>query len=236
MDLKSENPFLIELTQVSCGYRKKPLLTDVSLKIKFSDRVAIIGDNGQGKSTLLKTMMGLLKPIAGQIKTSHSKTELSYVPQNAVKEFLMPFLVKDFIDLGFPPKTSFSKPERQDIIKKALAQVGLDENENAELSILSGGQYQRAVLARALVRDPKLLYLDEPTSGLDRNSEERFMKELQGVSRSLGMSFIMVLHDFRLIQKYFSHVIWVHQSKVFFYELNEALSDHDFIEFTGLKA
>lgn len=193
-----ENQVLVDLCNLNCGYQNKSIVTDLNWSLSSSERLAIIGDNGQGKSTLIKTMIGSLKPLGGSISRHYSFSQMAYVPQHSSKEFLMPIRVEDFIDLGFPPGYGASKKKRSETIDYALNQVQLLDQKKSDISILSGGQFQRVVLARALVRKPKLLYLDEPTSGLDRQAEKSFMNELKHISEQSQLSYIMVVHDFRL--------------------------------------
>ena len=227
---------LIELCDLHCGYGKRSIISQVNLTVTPSDRIAIIGDNGVGKSTLLKTMIGLLKPNRGKRRLHYSQESMAYVPQRSTRDFLMPMTVKYFIELGFPPNTQMSKVQEKNAVLFALQQIHLESYINEDISTLSGGQFQRAVLARALVRKPKILYLDEPTTALDRRSETSFMTQLAQVSNDINMAYIMVVHDFRLLLNHFDHVVWIKDGIAQQYEMKTALANQEFLDFTGLHS
>jgi zinc transport system ATP-binding protein len=229
---KNEGHALLEMQNVSCGYRQRCILKEVNLSLFPAESLAIIGDNGQGKSTLLKTLMGLQKPIHGQRLQHHSSKEMGYVPQWSNREFLMPMPVKHFVALGLVHQAK-GKAEQQ--IQHALDRVNLLDQQGKDISILSGGQFQRAVLARALVCQPTLLYLDEPTTGLDRRSSREFMNELKEEQHNTQMACVMVLHDFRYLQEDFERVAWVHDGITEVKDVNEAMKDLSFREFIGMS-
>lgn len=221
---------LLELREVTCGYRKKQVLENAKLKLWQGDRLAIIGDNGQGKSTLLKLLLGLLLPKAGHVKRHLSQHHIAYVPQHSTRDYLLPMPVRDFVALGLvgahPPDTLN--------IETALKRVHLEEHLHQDITTLSGGQFQRAVLARALVRSPKLLFLDEPTTGLDQKATQEFMDELHHQNRDKDLSYAMVIHDFRHLKENFDRVAWVHSGDIFSSTISEALNKPEFQAFTGL--
>jgi zinc transport system ATP-binding protein len=224
---------LMELVDVSCGYRRKKVLEGVSLKIPTSERLAIIGDNGQGKSTLLKVLLGLLRPDAGKYLCQVPLQKISYVPQHPTRDYLMPVNVGDFVALGLADE---KRSLANELISMALKRVKLLEQWSQDISTLSGGQFQRAVLARALVRQPELVFLDEPTTGLDRLSSREFMSELKEENISRQMAYVMIVHDFRYLKEDFDRIAWIHDGVLTNMSMEDALGNSDFLDFTGLIA
>jgi ABC-type Mn2+/Zn2+ transport system ATPase subunit len=146
----------------------------------------------------------------------------------------MPMTVEDFVELGFPIDHRESSKKRKDRVHRALNRLGLSQR-NEDISILSGGQFQRAVLARSLVHYPCMLFLDEPARGLDEKSNSLFMDELHCCPKHASPAIIMVLHDLRLLKKHFSHILWVQGGQAKAFEANQ-LEEHaelmDFLKHT----
>ena len=223
---------LVELQGVFFGYRKKQLLSDIHLSVHKGERLAIVGDNGQGKSTLIKVLMGLLKPTSGKWNLNVSKSRISYVTQRPFKNFHMPMQVNEFMKHGLVG----SKVEDEDSkIRQTLDRVGLSDRYSDDISILSGGQFQRLVLGRAIIRNPELMFLDEPTTGLDRRSSRDFMNELEHQCKDLNVTTIMVLHSFRHLERDFTRLAWIHNGLVETDTVENWLKKPSFREFIGLE-
>lgn len=177
------------------------MLRDVTLDIYKGDFLGIIGPNGGGKTTLLKVILGLLKPASGNIKFYHegeevSKLKIGYLPQinNIDKKF--PITVWEVVASGLaeekPLFRAYTKAQKARI-EEAMEQMGVLEFENRPIGELSGGQLQRVLLGRAIVSRPELLILDEPNSYVDKRFESRFYELLEQINQESAV--VLVSHD-----------------------------------------
>ena len=189
------NNHLIEIQNISAGYDEKLVLKDVSLNIYNDDFLGIIGPNGGGKTTLIKLILRLLKPKTGEIKFCNPciKDKIGYMPQtnNIDKQF--PILVKETIASGLISEKNLSKREVKNKVEETIIQMGLDEIKNKPIGEISGGQLQRTLLARAIIKRPELLILDEPNSYVDKRFESHFYEILHEINENTAI--ILVSHD-----------------------------------------
>jgi len=174
------------------------VLEDVDLAVAAGEIVTLLGPNGSGKTTLLRTLLGALKPSAGAVRRQAGLV-VGYVPQRLAMDPTLPLTVGRFLDL----------PERVDRGRKrsALARVGIDGLDRRGMSELSGGQFQRALLARALLAEPHLLMLDEPTQSLDQVGEAAFYRLIEAVRRDTGCGVLMVSHDLHVVMSTSDRVV-----------------------------
>lgn len=192
---------IVEIEKVNFSYDDFRILEQVDLYIEKRDFLAIIGPNGGGKTTLIKIILGLLRPESGKIKvfnTSPNKAvhRIGYLPQHNFFKSDMPINVLDVVLTGFINKKSWGwKHNKKDKEKAkwALDKVDLLDYQDKDINNLSGGQKQRMFIARALVSDPELLILDEPTSNIDPQGKFCFYQLLSVLSQST--SIILVSHD-----------------------------------------
>lgn len=193
---------ILEIRNITVGYEDKPsVLKDVNLDVLQNDFLGIIGPNGGGKTTLLKTILGLVKPVAGEISffkdgIKTDKINIGYLPQINQIDKKFPISVHDVILSGmtiqrkiFSPYTKEQKSRVGVIAKK----MGLKDLLDRPIGALSGGQLQRALLGRAIIDNPDLLILDEPNSYVDKRFETNFYKILEEINRDTAI--IMVSHD-----------------------------------------
>ncbi|MEM1283649.1 MAG: ABC transporter ATP-binding protein [Chlamydiota bacterium] len=194
---------VLTFDEVSYAYSEKLVLSDVSFIIEQGEYIGIIGPNGGGKTTLLKLIMGLLKPKSGNILLFDRPPEealdmISYVPQNLSFDKKFPISVIELVLSGLLSKLpwygTYSKSQREEA-QKAIEMMGLTGLESRALGTLSGGQMQRALISRALVSKPKLLLLDEPTSNIDTHAENEIYNLLQKLSGEI--TILMVTHDLK---------------------------------------
>jgi len=206
--LELRGAYAVELIDVSTYYygEKRPAIRNISLKIPANTLSLVAGPNGAGKTTLLETILGLLKPKRGTVKIfghdMRRKAQLirrmcSYLPQDFMKDSDEPFLVKDVVAMGIASNRDFGKLEEEDwrMVYEALELVGMLKFSERPIGKLSGGQQQKVMLARALVRKPKLLLLDEPFSSLDKDSRRSISESLLPYLVKNGCTVIMVSHD-----------------------------------------
>ncbi len=183
---------------VTVRFGGEPVLSDVSLAIEPGEIVTILGPNGSGKSTLLRALLGILPLSAGSVSRAEG-LRLGYVPQKLSIDRSMPMTVRRFLSL--PVRVGDAEATA------ALARVGLPGLEARQMAGLSGGQFQRVLLARALLSAPQLLILDEPTQGLDQPGEAGFYRLIEEVRRETGAAILMVSHDLHVVMAASDRVI-----------------------------
>ena len=179
------------LKNISVKYGEKTILEDVNLTVKSGEVIFITGQNGTGKTTLIKTIAGLIKANSGEIFRTE---KISYVPQSENADLNFPAKVKEIILTGTqrPKKLFYTRSDKKSALK-AMQTLRILNLANRELKTLSGGQLKRVFLARALCGDPELLLLDEPCAGLDLESHEFLYEVLRKISNS-GTAIIIVTH------------------------------------------
>jgi len=198
--------YLFEMNSVSVSYGTGFALRDVSFRVSESDFIGVIGPNGGGKTTLLKVILGLIKPVSGKIIFSNdlaSGNSIGYLPQISTGDITYPVTVTDVILSGMMiRKKIISRMSKKD--KKRAAEVidelGLSALAHSSLNELSGGQLQRVFLGRAIIGNPQLLLLDEPGNFVDSNFENDFYEKLRDLNRR--MAILMVSHDIGMISSY----------------------------------
>lgn len=199
---------IIELKNICAGYDNQTVLTDINLSVKSLDFIGIIGPNGGGKSTLLKVILGLLKPTQGQISIFNSPVHkgrkyIGYVPQSVNCDHDFPINVWDVVQMGrLSRKKLFQKYNSQDqeITAYALRSVDLLHLKNRSIKELSGGQRQRVYIARALATQPQILLLDEPTASVDPQMRNSIYDLLQQLNETL--TILMISHDMSAVSTY----------------------------------
>lgn len=176
------------------------VLRNVDFAIHAGEIVTIVGPNGSGKSSFMKALIGAVTPFQGQV-TRKKGLRLGYVPQSLSVDPSMPMTVSRFLDL---PRRS-----PRDARQAALADAGASDIADRQLTDLSGGQFQRAMLARALLNKPEILLLDEPTTGLDQPGQAAFYKRIEEVRDNLGCAVLMVSHDLHVVMSASDRVLCV---------------------------
>lgn len=181
---------LIQATGVSVVRRGKHVLRDVSADVSEGGFVTVIGPNGAGKTTLLKCLTGSIRPDRGRVRRRSGLTT-GYMPQLSVVDPVVPITVRHFLSLR--------KSVGTDAVDRVARETGIEEILRTSLHALSGGEFQRVLLARALVGDPDLLVLDEPAQNLDIANQLKFYKLIERVYRERDVSVLMVSHDLHLV-------------------------------------
>lgn len=190
---------LLEASNLSAGHGgDQAVLENVSLTIRRGEIVTIVGPNGSGKSTLLRSLIGAIKPTGGRVKKMDG-LRIGYVPQKLHIDPTLPITVRRFLDL--PVRVSNTAAQ------EALAKAGAPDLETRQMSALSGGQFQRVLLARALLTKPDLLILDEATQGLDQPGSAHFYRQIEEVRDALGCAILMVSHELHVVMSASDRVI-----------------------------
>lgn len=209
---------VVTLKNVYFSYQDALVLEDISFNINKGEFVGLIGPNGGGKTTLLKLIMGFLKPNSGSIKIfdeppAIASQQISYVPQSLRFDKQFPISVLELVLGGrlshLPWYGKFSHADKQAALE-ALERVGLLEFQHRSFGNLSGGQAQRALIARALASEPRLLLLDEPTASVDTQAEAdiyKILKSLQG-----QITILMVTHNLQAAIELVEKVICVQKT------------------------
>jgi ABC-type Mn2+/Zn2+ transport system ATPase subunit len=193
---------------LTLGYGGAPIVSGVDLEIAPGEVWFLLGPNGSGKTTLLRALLGLLEPLAGELwlhPDVSDRAHVGYVPQSSAWSPALPTTVREFVGLGFVG-TRASGEERRTALRWALARVGLESLALGDFRALSGGQRQRALLARALVRRPRVLVLDEPTEELDVPSARVLLDTLAQLVREEGTTLVFVTHVLELAARFATHV------------------------------
>jgi zinc transport system ATP-binding protein len=199
---------VIKISHVWAGYQQKPVLEDINLIVKELDFLGLIGPNGGGKTTLLKVLLGLIKPFQGEItimgrSVNKGRRYIGYVPQLLEFDRNFPLLVRDVVAMGRLGKRGLlQRYNHQDweIVNGCLEQVGMAHLGDRPMGKLSGGERQRVYIARALATKPSLLLLDEPTANVDSKIQNNIYELLGELNQS--MTIVMVSHDLGAISTY----------------------------------
>lgn len=214
-----ENPVL-SVKNLTVAYDGKPVLENITGEIKKGSLTAIIGPNGAGKTTFLKAIMGLLKPLSGEVtfgfEDKERKTKIAYVPQTGSTDRDFPVTVFDVALMGrYPHLGWFKRPKKKhrEIAFEMLKKVGMEKYVHRQIGTLSGGQEQRVFLARALAQQAKLYFLDEPFKGVDAATEKVIVEMLREI-REQGGTVVVVHHDLNTVKKYFDSVIMINKTLV----------------------
>jgi ABC-type Mn2+/Zn2+ transport system ATPase subunit len=203
-----DSPTVLSVSSLSLGYGRHTVLSGVDLEVREGEIWFLVGPNGSGKTTLLRAMLGLLPPRSGSLHRDPeraSRRNTGFVPQRCDLNPSLPTTLGEFVRLG-AVGLHLSAGDLEDRLQTALGQVGLGGLSRADYWSLSGGQRQRALVARALVRRPRLLILDEPTNGLDLAAEEALLHFLVSLNRNEGVTLIFVTHDLRTAASHATHV------------------------------
>lgn len=213
-------PLAVEFRDVDFGYEaSRPVLTDVELAVSAGEFVAIAGPNGGGKTTLIRLMLGLERPIRGDVllfgEPPHSfsrRATIAYLAQRARLGVDAPATVREVVAAGRLATGGLLGPlRRRDraVVSEAIARVGLTERADSPLRTLSGGQQQRAFIAKALAAEPSLLVLDEPTTGVDVEAQEALAALLDRLHRELAVTVVYVSHEFGAVERFVERLVLV---------------------------
>lgn len=189
---------LVDVENLSVRYGANTVLSNVSLRIDPGEIVTIVGPNGSGKTSLLRAIIGAVKPAQGRASLS-SDVKIGYVPQKLHIDGTLPITVTRFLKL---PSGAANKE-----IDEALKQAGVPDLAKSQLSQLSGGQFQRVLLARALIGKPDLLLLDEATQGLDQRGSASFYQQIEQVRQETGCAVLMISHELHVVMSASDRVV-----------------------------
>jgi zinc transport system ATP-binding protein len=201
---------VIHLEQLDFAYRQQLVLKQIDLRVEAGTTVGVIGPNGGGKTTLLRILLGLVKPTRGQVLIDGMTPAdairrgdvIGYLPQSPALAENFPLNVRQLVRLGLVGKTGMLRGYARDDVnftEELIDRIGLREIAAEPVGQLSGGQLQRVLIARALAPRPKILLLDEPTTGIDRAGQQRFIEFLVDLRKALNLTIVFVSHDLRTV-------------------------------------
>ncbi len=193
---------------LALAYDGRRVLSDVAFRIEAGEFWFLLGPNGAGKTTLLRAILGLLAPAAGELRLHPdlaSRERIGFVPQGCELNPALPTTVREFVRLGLVGIRT-GRADAADRLAWALAHAGLDGMGARSYWALSGGERQRCLVARALIRRPRLLLLDEPTLHLDPGAETALLRLLSALNREEGLTLLVVTHDLDTARAHASHL------------------------------
>ncbi len=208
----------IKITNLTVSYSGEDAINNINLDIKKGEFVAVIGPNGGGKTTLINAILGFSKADTGTIEIVPKSTALSYVPQISLVDRSFPITVLEtvltaFLKSGLHPFKKFKRSE----IEKAndcLRLLGLNDYANRQISELSGGEFQRLLIARALAVCPEILLLDEPTANVDIVSRDKIFSTLKELNAK-GLTVITVTHDLSAAAEFSSKLVLINRELIY---------------------
>jgi zinc transport system ATP-binding protein len=204
-------PLALRFERVSFAYGAgPPVLRDVDLDVETGEFVAIAGPNGGGKTTLLRLALGLERPTRGRVRLRAAP--VAYLPQRAQSVVDAPVTVRELVTAGRAARAHLLGPlvrTDREAIRDAIERVGLARLADRPLTKLSGGQLQRAFIAKALAAEPKLLVLDEPTTGVDVEAQETLAGLLESLHRELDVTILYVSHEFGAVERFVERIVLV---------------------------
>ena len=188
---------VLEVKNLKVSYSNHVALENVSFKVSDGESICLVGENGSGKSTLVKTIVGLHKEDEGEVDIKISLDQVSYLAQTNLKDLNFPATAKEIILSGTQKhgKFPFYTKKDKELYKQVIKELKIEDIQNRRIGDLSGGQKQRVLIARALIREPKLLILDEPSTGLDYNITKELYEILKRLNKEKNITIIMATHD-----------------------------------------
>lgn len=209
---------IISMKNISYAYDEKLVLDGINFELEKGMFMGLVGPNGGGKTTLIKLILGLLKPDQGEIflfdepvKTFKQQSKIGFIPQKS-NSFNrgFPATVYEVVSTGLTAKVGyfkFFKKKHKNKILQAIEQVGMQDYAYQNIGDLSGGQQQRVFIARSLVNDPELLILDEPTVGIDAENMKRFYQLLHHLNTNQQLTLLLVTHDTGTMTEYATDIV-----------------------------
>lgn len=229
-EVREAGSALVEFKDVSLGYDGTPVLDSLNFAIRRGDFVGIVGPNGVGKTTLVRGILGVLRPLSGTVRYQDGNRDsirFGYVPQRQALDEAYPLSVLDVVVMGRCSLVGFGRrPTRADRQRalRALEETGLRELADSLYRDLSGGQKQRALIARALAGEPDVLVLDEPTTDLDLAGQRSTMDLLARLHEECGMTVIVVSHLLHHVINYAKTIAFVESDVVRFQSADDAVT------------
>jgi zinc transport system ATP-binding protein len=230
------SPTAVEVNRVSLAFGEHRALENVSVAIPEGSYVGVVGPNGGGKTTLLKVMLGLIKPDSGTVtifgespEQARKSGSIGYVPQRiAQTEFPFPATVEEIVQSGRTTRIGIGRwagTKDAAAVNHAMEVAGISHLKSRLIGSLSGGERQRAFIARSLAAEPKILILDEPTTGVDASAREQFYALLKKLNTEMKLTIVFVSHDIEVMTNEVTFVLALNQKLICHCSAHDFLSD-----------
>jgi zinc transport system ATP-binding protein len=214
---------LVDIAALDFAFGAQPVLQNIDLAVEAGTTLGLIGPNGGGKTTLIRLLLGSLEPTGGTVRIAGFSPRqairrgdlIGYLPQNPRVPAHFPISVRQMVRLGLVGKTGMLRGYAKDdlqFVESLLNRVGIADLAEQPVGSLSGGQLQRAFIARALAPRPQLLLLDEPTTGIDRGGQQRFIEFIAELKIELGLTMVFVSHDLRAVSSISDRIACLNQT------------------------
>ncbi|MFC6293765.1 metal ABC transporter ATP-binding protein [Lactiplantibacillus daoliensis] len=200
---------LLAVQHLGIAFPNNQVFKDLNFKIEQGDFLTVIGENGVGKTTLIRALLGLVKPSTGQIKyyPNRKAIKIGYVPQFRNLDQEYPLTVEDFVGLNIRGWLPWLTKAEHRQVQTAMAVTNVKKIKQRPLGMASGGEKQRAYLAQAIVQEPQLLILDESTASLDNEMKYELLDLVQNLNQTSNITVFFVTHDLPLAKKYATHYL-----------------------------
>ena len=228
---------LLQFENVGAGYGKRVVLSNLSFSIENDDYLAIVGSNGSGKTTMLRTLIGLLPEVSGRVEYPRGPLHFGYVPQLQSLDEVFPLTALEIVKMGLFGRIGLIKrpgKAETDKAREALQEVGIGAFEHKLFRELSGGQKQRALIARALVSEPDVLVLDEHTNNLDITGEKAIMALVDEVHANHNVAVVMVTHSLNAVANHAKHIGLIRKGRFDFAPIDTVMQSDYLTEFYGV--
>ena len=234
---------IIKIANLNVKYHGSLVLNDISFVVEPGDYIGIVGPNGSGKTSLIKTILGLVEPDSGQVEILGKKVhtfsnwhEVGYLPQVAANAKMFPATVAEVVATGLLGGKNFPRHYNQEDrqqVREVLELLGIANKEHEQIEDLSGGQSQRVYLARAMVAKPKILILDEPTAALDPGTRENFYQTIVKLNQEQKTTILLITHDSATIGRYASKMLYLDRRLVFYGSFKDFCHSPDMSHYFG---
>ena len=219
--MSASNSLALQVADLTVAYREKPVLWDVDLDVPEGVLMAIVGPNGASKTTLIKTILGLIPSTAGSVRIRgqsyrQQRRHIAYVPQRGSVDWDFPTTALDVVRMGTYGRLGWlRRPGRSEseLAMHMLERVGMQNFADRQIAQLSGGQQQRVFLARALAQQADIYFMDEPFQGVDATTERSIVALLKDLKQA-GKTVIAVHHDLQTVAEYFDWVALINVRKI----------------------
>ena len=216
---------MIDVQNLHISLSKRTIVSDVSFSLNKGDFLALLGPNGGGKSTLVRALVGL-QPYSGQLVIEGGKNKVGYVPQIKTLDRTFPAMTRELVSTALKRSWPWSMDRKcTSVVLDALKKVGMLEKADHQIRHLSGGELQRAYLARAIISNPKLLILDEPGSGVDMSGSADMLEIVERYRKEQEATVIMVTHDWEVAFHHASHVLVLKNTPVSYGSAKQAMTE-----------